>query len=192
MALRSLAGELGMGFSEEDEWSVQNLLKDFSLFRKGHSRRIFNLLSSSSEFMEEKVSVFDYSYVIQAGNTPVRHHQTVFSLQSKRLALPQMLLKPETFFHKIGAWIGMQDLDFEAYPEFSSKYLLQGEEETRVRSVFDDDVVRFFIVGKKWYMESIGYYLVLYRARELFEPASIKQLLSEGGSLYQMLKSEPE
>lgn len=188
--LQDLAYSHEMTFLEKDEWGMRALLKDFSLFKIGHSRRLFNILYSATDFLEEKVSVFDYRYTLQAGNTPVNHMQTVFFIQSKKLALPQMLLKPENFFHTVGAWFGMQDIDFEEFPEFSDKYLLQGEEEELIRETIDDNVARFFLVQKKWAMESVGYFLVLYKHQNLLESHEVSHLLEKGMELYKYLQAK--
>ncbi len=189
-ALQDLASRHEMTFQEKDEWGLRTLLKDFSLFGIGHSRRVFNVLYSATDFLEEKLAVFDYRYTIQAGNTPVTQFQTVFFIQSKQLSLPQMLLKPENFFHKVGTWFGMQDIDFEEYPEFSDRYLLQGEDEPRIRETINDDVSKFFLVQKKWSMESIGYFLVLYKHQHLMEAREMDHFVKKGMELYGYLKSK--
>ena len=187
--LQDLALRHEMSFYEKDDWGMKALLKDFSLFRTGHSRRLFNILYSATDFLEEKTAVFDYRYTIQAGNTPVTHFQTVFFIQSKLLSLPQMLLKPENFFHKVGTWFGMQDIDFEEYPDFSDKYLLQGEEELRIRRAINEDVSRFFLVQRKWSMESLGYYLIVYKRKHLIAAPELSHFLEKGMELYGYLKS---
>jgi len=101
--LRGIAGDLGMDFQEKDEWGTKALLKEFNLFRKGHSRKITNILQKTSGLLEEKICIMDYQYTITANNYSKTFYQTAFFLQSKQLALPEMLLKPEHFFHKIGA-----------------------------------------------------------------------------------------
>ncbi|MAT54980.1 MAG: hypothetical protein CMN32_10915 [Saprospirales bacterium] len=190
--LQDLAYRHEMTFYEKDEWGMNALLKDFSLFSIGHSRKVFNILYSATDFLEEKLAVFDYRYTIQAGNTPVTHLQTVFFIQSKQLSLPQMLLKPENFFHKIGTWFGMQDIDFEEYPEFSDRYLLQGEDEQRIRKTIDENVSRFFLVQKKWSMESVGYFLALYKHQHLMEAHELDHFLKKGQELYGYLKSKDD
>ncbi len=189
--LKSIAFQLGMSLQEKDEWGMKSLLKDFKLYKKGHSQKIQNLMNSVGGMMEEKFSIFDFKVVVQAGNTPVVYWQTAFFVQSKNLGLPQMLLKPENFFHKIGAWLGMQDIDFEEYPEFSDKFLLKGEDKNRIRQTINENVTRFFLVNKEWCMESLGYYMILYRENKLIAPQEIKVLYRNGMKIYQeLLKSQ--
>ncbi|MFQ5445593.1 MAG: hypothetical protein ACE5FF_01555 [Saprospiraceae bacterium] len=190
--LRQVAYSLGMEFHEKDEWGLLSLLKDFALFKKGFGRKAFNILQKKTGLLEEKISIMDYQYTVSSGNSAVTFVQTVFFIQSKQLALPEMLLKPENFFHKIGAWLGMQDIDFVEHPEFSNKFLLQGEDEERIRRTMNEKIMRFFLVEKKWCMESIGYYLVFYKERTQVKPAAVKSLYEKGMALYEHLKNKDE
>ncbi len=189
--LRAAAFELGMDFEEKDEYRMIALLRDFKLFRTGGRKTISNILTKTSSLMEEKINVFDYRYTISTGKSSHTYHQSVFFIQSKQLAMPQMLLKPEHFFHKIGAWLGMQDIDFEEHPEFSDRYLLQGEDEDRIRRTMSNEaVMRFFTVEKNWHLESIGFFLILYQDKKLIMPSHIKTLYGKGMKLYEQLKTE--
>ncbi|MCB0521169.1 MAG: hypothetical protein H6577_07400 [Lewinellaceae bacterium] len=192
-AIRSVAFDLDMDFHEKDEFKMIALLRDFKLFQKGGRRTAFNILSKTSGLLEEKVNILDYRYTVSTGKSSHTFFQTVFFIQSKQLSLPQMLLKPEKFFHKIGAWLGMQDIDFEEYQEFSDKNLLQGEDEDRIRKTLkaNEEVIRFFTVEKDWCLESLGFYMILYKDKTLIEPASIKHLFQKGKMLHDYLKTEP-
>ena len=85
------------------------------------------------------------------------YYQTFFFIQSKDLGLPEMLIYPEKFFHKVGSLLGMQDIDFEEWPEFSRKFLVQGDE-WGVRRLMDKDITKFFlsqktlVLGKHWFL----------------------------------------
>ena len=190
-ALQKIASDLEMSYVPKDEFGTIGLLRDFHLFQKGHSKSIVNLMQKSTGLMENKISIFDYIYKVGGGKAPpIKYMQTVFFIQSKSLALPEILLKPETFFHKVGAFLGMQDIDFDIHPEFSDRYLLQGEEENRIRQVMTDKVIRFFTVEKDWCMESIGFFLILYRHNSVAMPDYIRLLHDKGMKLYHHLKSE--
>lgn len=188
-ALREIADQIGMEFSEKDDWGMRSLLKDFELFQKGSRRRITNLLHKTTGLMEEKISICDYQYTISTGKSAHTHYQTVFFLQSKDLGLPEMLVYPENFFHKIGSLLGMQDIDFEEWPEFSRKFLVQGNE-WGVRRLMNEDLTKFFLVERHWCLESLGFYLVFYRRKTLVKPQSIKVLFNKGMSLFEHLKQQ--
>jgi len=86
----------------------------------------------------------------------------------------------------------MQDIDFIEHPEFSNKFLLQGEDEQRIRRTMKEEVMRFFMVEKKWAMESVGYFLIFYREHALAEPAAVKSLYQKGMALCDHLKTPAE
>ena len=186
--LRQTAKQLNMDFEEKDEWGLKALLHDFEVFRKGGRRRITNIMSKTIGLMDEKINIFDYQYTISTGKSSSTFYQTVFFIQSKELGLPEMLIYPENFFHKIGSLFGMQDIDFVEYPEFSRKFLVQGDE-WRIRRLVDEDLAKFFLVERHWCLESLGFYLVFYRRKVLVSPKSIKMLFKKGMDLYEHLKA---
>lgn len=182
-----------MEFTEKDEYGLIGLLRDFHLFDKGGSKEISNLMSFASPLMEDRVNIFDYSYTVSTGKSAVTFRQTVFFINSKHLSMPEMLLKPEHFFHRIGNWLGIEkDIDFEEHKVFSSNYLLQGEDEPRVRrTINQDDVIRFFTVEKEWSLESVGFFMILYQQERLIPPHQIKYLHQRGMMLFDNFKTDP-
>lgn len=187
---RNIALQLEMQYSAEDEWGLLNLLKDFQLFRRGHSRKITNLLYRQIGMLETEIHVFDYRYVISSNNSRRVFKQTVFFVHSKKLGLPQFLLKPENFFHKIGQLLGMQDIDFEQYPKFSDQYLLRGEDEDYIRASFPDEALQFFTIEKNWSLEGLNYYLVFYQKNRLLLPSQIVDFYRKGMHLHEILASD--
>ena len=179
-----------MQYSAEDEWGLLNLLKDFQLFRRGHSRKITNLLYRQIGMLETEIHVFDYRYVISSNNSRRVFKQTVFFVHSKKLGLPQFLLKPENFFHKIGQLLGMQDIDFEQYPKFSDQYLLRGADEDYIRASFPDEALQFFTIEKNWSLEGLNYYLIFYQKNRLLLPSQIVDFYRKGMHLHEILASD--
>ncbi|MBI5916964.1 MAG: hypothetical protein HY842_16460 [Bacteroidetes bacterium] len=189
--MRQTAHALEMKFVEKDEYGMTALLRDFYLFSRGGSKAITNLLTHTSPLMEDKVNIFDFKYRVSTGKSSHTHEQTVFFINSKRLAMPEMLMKPEHFFHKIGAWFGMQDIDFQEHKEFSDQYLLQGGDEAHIRRTMNlKPVIRFFTIEKNWCLESIGYFLIFYQLDLLIHPGQIKHLHAKGMSLFEQFKTE--
>lgn len=188
--LKSISYQLGMGYEAEDTWGLHTMLGDFTLFSRGRRRRITNMLYRRDGLLELDVRIFDYRYTVSTGNSARVFKQTVFFIQSKKLGLPQFLMKPENFFHKIGAWLGMEDIDFERYPKFSGQYLLRGDDEDYIRANFNDEVLQFFTVEKNWTMEGLNYYLILYRKNQLLLPSQIIEFYKKGMQLHRLLMAE--
>ena len=187
--LREYAKYMNMDFHTADEWGVRNRLLDFELFRKGRQQVVFNMMEHKGKFLDEQVYIFDYAYTRGSGKQKKRNIQTVFFMQSKFLGLPEFLMKPETFFHKVGNYLGLsEDIDFVEHPEFSEQYLLQSPDEDRMRGLMNDEMLRFFTVEKNWSLEGIGYFLIFYKHDTLLSPATIEYFHKKGLGIYEQLK----
>ena len=185
-----LAAELGYEFSAKDEYGLIGYMRDFKLFKRGHTRRIKNILSYNDEARETDLRVFDFSYIISAGNTHRKVSQSVFFIYSKELDLPQFYLRPEDFFQKVAKFFGRQDINFDRFPEFSEQYLLQSNDESRLRRTVNDDFMQFFTIEKKWYLEGVGYFMILYQSGKRFDREELKSFISRGKDIYEILSSD--
>jgi hypothetical protein len=190
--LHRLATELGMAYSHKDEFHDIRLLRYFRLYKNtSASRRMEDILSRSYGLLDSKVMVFDLHWTVSNGKTTQRFVQTTFFMQSKLLKLPAFYLRPETFVQRIGAWLGMQDIDFEAYPQFSASNLLQGPDEEAIRSqLVSPEFAGVFQINKDWYLEGMGYYFLLYRYKKKLPVHEIKGLLSKGAQLFHIIRSK--
>lgn len=188
--LDNIAFQLGMEFNVHDEWGLINYLEDFKLFRRGFSKRISNILHRQDEMLNLSTYIFDYRFTISTGNSARVIRQTVFFIESRKLGLPIFYMRPEHIFHRIGEFLGMQDIDFEEYPAFSSNYLLQGDDEDFIRASMDEPFLRFFSVENKWYLEGINYYLLFYRRGKLLKPEQIREFYTKGLEIYKLLVAE--
>lgn len=186
--LSSLAFHWKMEFQEKDEIRLLPMLKHFKLFRQGTAKKIDNIFHQMDEWMEEKIYLFDYKYTISTGKSSQTFRQNVFFVSSKHLGIPAFRLKPENILHKIGTLLGMQDIDFETFPQFSKKYLLQGEDEDIIRSFFGENLLHFFSEKSNLHVEAVGYYFIVYYYNKLLSPPEIANLKQTGMSLLQMFK----
>ncbi len=187
-ALRQMAHKFDMSYTYQDDSGLINLLLDFELFRRGRRKKIFHLMTWKDKWMESDFYIFDYYYRIQQGKSSKKVRQTVFFMRSKNLALPHFLMKPETFFHKIGGVLGFKDINFEEYPDFSKQYWLKGEDEDYIRANFNDKVLKFFTVEKNWSLEGVNYFMIFYRKNKILSPNEIHDFLSKGMKLFEYFK----
>lgn len=188
MDIKELAPQLRMDYAASDDWGLIHLLTDFRLFRRGYGKRITNVLSMKDSMLDFHLRIFDYKFVVGAGNSTRRISQTVFFVDSKKLGLPHFSMQPENFFHKIGQHFGLQDLDFEAYPAFSDQYLLRGEDESLIRSTMSKDMLHFFTLEKYWSLEGMNYYFIFYKWNKILPVDQVHQLHKKGLQLFEMLK----
>lgn len=189
--MSSIAYKMDMEFEEEDRMGLYYMLKDFTLFRKGRRRRIFNSMRSIDDMMEVDINVFDYHYTRGKSKNRKVKRQTVFFINSKKLGMPEMNLQPETIIHKLANLLGMEDINFKEYPQFSNQYHLKGEDEELVRFAMNEKALRFFTNETGWCMESLNYYMILYKRNRLANTKSIKTLIRKGKILHDIFKIKP-
>jgi hypothetical protein len=183
---------LDMKYLGNDKEEILPLLRGFRLFSMGGGKKIFNLISKTDAWLRSGVNIFDYQYVISTGKSSHTFRQTVFFVNSKMLGLPEFYMKPENFLMRLGRYIGIDDIDFERFPEFSRQYWLKGDDEDYLRYTMNDDVLQFFTLEKGWHMEAVNYYFVLYKHNVVFHPNSIASFYRTGMRVFDLMKSEKE
>lgn len=191
--LRNLAHKLEFEFLGDDAYSDISLLKSFHFYKQfGSSRSLHNVARRVDPLLNSTMLTFDYTWKVPAGNHRKRRYQTVFFIQAKDLALPDFYLSPESFFDRVAAWLGMQDIDYAEDKQFSDQNLLKGEDEELVRQLLlTPQFARMFRSNKDWTVEGLGYYMVIYKKRKLLTPAEISTLVKQGLELYSILR-EPD
>lgn len=166
--LQEKAQMLGLTFSQKAEMNEVGNAMEFHLFHAGHTKRIRNMMTKEGDGMQ--IRIYDYRYTTGGGQHSHIHSQTVFQFESSKLKLPAFILRPENIFHKIGKSFGYQDIDFEASPDFSKKYLLKGDDESAVRKLFSQEVISRFEFEKGLIVEGKGPLLICYRSSKRVKP----------------------
>jgi hypothetical protein len=68
----------------------------------------------------------------------------------------------------------------ETHPSFSKKYLLRGEDESRIRERFNDDVLNFFDAQNRVSVQADGGQFVIYRPKKCIKPDELRQFMDDG------------
>ncbi|MBC7884430.1 MAG: hypothetical protein H7X99_03085 [Saprospiraceae bacterium] len=178
-----------MQYLDSDEFGMKALLKYFKLFEHG-SGTIRNLSQFKASSMDSEINLFDYKYTISTGKTAHTFDQTVFFVNSKLLGLPEFIMKPEHFGHKIAAYLGWEDIDFEQYQTFSDKYHLLGEDDAFIRHAFDGEILKFFSKTSGWTVEAANYYLIFYSHSSLVPENILADFYRLGMGVFDLFKEE--
>ena len=173
-------------YSYNDEFSLINLLRDFRLFSKLSSKKITNILGEKSELQESKFYIFDFEYGVWNGENEDKFTQTVFFVQSKKLALPHFFMEPQGFYTKGEKMVGTNDLYFEAFPKFTDQYRLQGKEEKQIRKVMSDNLLQYFSVEKDWSLEGLNYFLIFYKKDKIIPTTDLMDFYQKGKEIVKM------
>ncbi len=184
LTYEACAKKLQWTLRPKDDTGMLKWLLDFQLFKRG-GRKTFSPMMIQHHGDLEFTCVFDYAYTVSSGKTTVTFRQTVYFKYSKALALPHFIMVPEKWFHRIGTYFGMQDIDFVEYPVFSQNYLLRGEDEDYIRHHFDHpEMIRYFDKQKFYSLEGMNYLMVLYVHNVVMPQQQIMQLVTIGNSLH--------
>ena len=166
--LAGIASDLKLSFNfQESIWESIS----FGLFDYGCARNMMH-----GEVGNAEVAIFDHLYVEASRSTASSHasgrtyKQTAIYFKSTNLKLPRFTLSPEDLWDKIGSAFGNQDIDFPTHPDFSKRFLLRGEDETKIRALFTDKLLNFFNSQQNITVEGGGNQLILYRDEKRIGP----------------------
>ncbi|MEZ6095544.1 MAG: hypothetical protein R3C03_15155 [Pirellulaceae bacterium] len=183
-ALAAMAEQMGLMYKQDGDGELHQRIGGFSLFNQGHSRKLYNVILGETD--EVRIAIFDYQYTTGSGKHKTTHSQTVASLESPRLHVPDFSMRPEGFFDKIGGVMGFQDIDFEDHPEFSNAFVLKGPDEDRIRRFFNKDLLDFFAEQKGCMVEAESGRMIYYRKGRR-KPDELQTVLSEAYQIYGMI-----
>jgi hypothetical protein len=184
--LRLVAESLNFTFSEKGDKPLMDSLSGFDLFSRGYGRRISNVLSGKFNLLP--VTVMGYQYTMGGGISTSILHQTVLFIESEKLNLPRFTLHPEDIFDKIASAFGKEGLNFETAPLFSKQYLLNGDNETSIRSLFNASVLDYYEQHRGVSTEGDGVKLIYYRFFHSVSPDNIQDFLRQGYDVFDLFK----
>ena len=174
--LQSTAKLLGLQFAPTAPLNWIPNLESFDLFNQGHSKSITNAMYGELDGV--KATLFDYRYIVGHGKHRTTYDQSVVYFEPQNLTLPLFSLRPERTFHKIIAAFGYQDIDFGNRPEFSSQYLLRGQNEQAVRTTFTDATLSFYEMNQGSCTDGGGNQLFVFRQNYRVAPLEAQSFVT--------------
>lgn len=177
-ALTELANELAFDFAAQGDPTYFDSLKALNLFSQGRNPTWTNLMRGEAGGLA--VSIFDYAFTTGSGKHKRTTKQTVICFQFDSPSLPLFSLRPESFWHKVGGWLGMKDIDFDSHPRFSSAYFLQGPDEEAIRKIFTTSVLSYFEETPNLSVEAMGDRLLYYAPGVRLDPKKVRDFMVRG------------
>lgn len=189
--MESISKQLDVNFKAKEDFSSVPLLRDFYLFRTNHKKGISNIISGTDEFEEENFKIFDYKYVIQAGNTPVVFQQTVFFIETKNINLPKFHFYPRSkssrWFYKIGF---RPKREFTENEVFNKSYATRKTDidDERFKDILNSTFINIINQKEGIHFEGNNFHLIIYFHNKLLQQNEIKKLHQTGLQLIQNIK----
>ena len=75
--------------------------------------------------------------------------------------------------------MGVQDIDFEDYAEFSDQYHLTGAQPQQIRQLFSAKLLQHFTKNAGWQVKAAGSRLLIFRPRKQYDPAHLEAFINE-------------
>ncbi len=107
----------------------------------------------------QEVLLFTYEYEVGFAESAQWSTQTVAAFRVEGRRLPHFTMKPQPFsslFRPSGSGL-------VSHTRFSNSYLLQGDDEQAIRSMFEAPVLDFFSREAGWWVEAGDEWLVIYK-----------------------------
>lgn len=171
---------------------IEPVLSELPLFSTGHSRKACNLVAKRSAHGADEFWIFDYEYTVGHGKHRRTHRQTIAAFPNIAANLPAFQLGPESFFHKIASSFGYQDIDFEAHPMFSKKFLLRGAEEQAIRALFSADLISRIEPLDNTSLEGDGAAIICFQAGKRRDPADFLAMFQEAQGIAETICAQPQ
>ena len=126
-ALSALAAERGWRFVPDRDRDHDDNFRHFSKFRQGSGRYAYNSVFGGYQIdgRDHPLKMGDFHYETHSTNSKGRrtthHHHFSYLLADVPFpGVPDLAIRPEGMFDKVGAFFGFDDIDFES-AEFSDK-----------------------------------------------------------------------
>ena len=175
--LRKIADDLGLIFIEDGNHALFSSISDFQLFSVGRKGKCSKMICGETD--ELTIGIFDYTYVAGSGESTKRYAQSVIALSSEQIAIPQFNLRPQRILDKLISVLGIKDIEFENYPEFSRIFFVQSNDEQGVRDFFDSEWIDFLTRFKGFSIQGRDGALIFYKSNKKVHPNQIKEYLSK-------------
>lgn len=178
--LQSKAAEKGWQFSHSNNWNTSYFRK-FQFFDSRPIERKYNVIGGAYEDLGVEWQIADIVFDEGALLATEVYHTTVQILKLP-FRIPRFMIEREGFwdkmFDRIKAFTGYKDIDFELFPEFSKKFLLEGVDEKAIRAFFTPDLIQFLEKHEIYHIESNGEALLLFKYRRLAKTEEMTQMVN--------------
>jgi hypothetical protein len=187
--LRQVAARLGLTFDLAPPGVPHPELSDLPLFKSAPRSRVRFLLRGTHAGGE--VYIFDYAYWAHSGSK-VTKKQTVVAFPIRLAALPKFQLRPQRLLDRTLTALGGQDINFDDDPLFSEQFVLKGEDEAAVRTLFSPTLRRALMstvdlageADRGLCIEGGAGWVIIYRARQQIAPEDIPPFLEEARTIH--------
>jgi MFS superfamily sulfate permease-like transporter len=139
-----------------------------------------------------KMEISDITLTEGARQEKTDTHITIVQVSETDLAIPDFAMEPEGLWSKVFEGVDGKDINFAAYPDFSKKYYLRGENETVMAAFFKAPLVRFLENKEEMHVECHKNRLIFYKKKDTLAPTEIETAEKFAEEFMQHAASKPK
>jgi MFS superfamily sulfate permease-like transporter len=176
LRFKEFSDKIGLDYYPRKSLSF-NQYQEFSFNLEGKVKYTENMMSGnvSGSWVIYNEIVMDTE--LETGSANVRIPALLISLG---VVVPSFTMEKEGFFDKLKGYAGFNDIDFDAYPDFSDKFLLRGKDEPAIRSFFHAELLELIEAYPNYHVENNGTMLLIYPFNKKNGIKNIEALLAFG------------
>lgn len=180
-SIEELAIDYKLSYTHEKQKEI-GFLNNFLFFRTKQINHIYNQLTTNNDTL----NLFDieFSEGEFIAKEVVRSTMLYLNLNKD---IPEFTLDREGFLEKIYAFAGFSDIPIQNHNDFSRRFYLLGEDEGRIKALFNDDLTHFFESNPYYHIESNGSCLLIFGRERQASIKEIKALFDFGKRLRTVL-----
>jgi carbonic anhydrase len=157
-------------------------LENFIYFKTKKIEHIFNQLSAK----KDPCRLFDITFSEGEFIAKEVVRSTMLFIKTPK-TLPAFTLDREGLLERLYVLAGYKDIDIKNHADFSKRFYLRGENENAIRSLFNDELVRFFESNAYYHIESSKSGVLIFSKERVASIKEIKALLDFGIRLNKIL-----
>jgi hypothetical protein len=144
-AMAKFASSLNLAFHPAHDSDFPDQ-RAHSWFRKGHSQVAYNRIEGRREIAGTDCALMmgDFRYVTGSGKNRQVHNRSYVLIQPAWHGLPNLEIRAEHIFDKIGDALGFDDIDFES-EEFSRKFMVKSGDKRFAYAVVHPRMMEFLM-----------------------------------------------
>ena len=153
-ALRTIARENGWTFNSVQDSAHASIYKAFGVFSRGHSRRALNTIEGGVTINGHphhlKMGDYEFKETTRNGkqSQTTNYRFSYLCLHLPYMDIPDLFIRREHFFDKIGAALGFDDIDFES-AEFSRTFHVSASDKRFAYDVISPAMMEFLLASPK-------------------------------------------
>lgn len=157
--MRAYAQSKGLQYHEGNHRDFDRRFPAFSCLQRGHGRYASNVIIG--ELGPFAVCLFDYRYKTGSGKNETTHNFSAVMLDTG-MPLQPLLIRQESFFDKVGEFLGFDDIDFESQ-EFSSKFFVKSPNKKWAYDILHQKAMEYLLLAPAFTIEFQGSTIMAYR-----------------------------